>query len=460
MADPISLIEFATQKRDTLQTASKTASTRLATAQQSYASAVQAHKQACDDLTAANQTITNIKNQLATIEMPADGEPLLDDLRDAIIDQRDKETALSAADLARGMATAELDLAQTAMQSRKQALDAAEGALSKAKADKQKRDAAMAALAQAPLSDVPQEATDALVGSDFSAAKQRIQNALPEALRTRAKQRCGQAAGALLRANSIRDQAQNSYYEIAESGRVNEATIERLSHKVFDAEKNLLNFVSRATQDLAAAQAILEHLADTETDQLTEEERAHIHDAALATEREEAATAETVRDASGVAVAEKLALLEVERIKVLADDPSADLAAMEADNSTEVGEAKEAWNQANADLATEEGNFSAAQRQTLSEWQAAVPEFLWDDAASFYRAETELNRLKGDPATLSSALQTAEQALLAALITQETLRQRFSYVSEELSRRGVAAEEIRRRIARRQADALRGSLML
>jgi hypothetical protein len=460
MADPNSLIAFATQKRGVLQTDLDSAVTRLANAKQDFASAVQAHKQAVDDLTAANQTIIEIKKQLAEIAMPADGEPLLDDLRDAIIDQRTKASAATAADFDRGRAGATLDLAAADLQAITQELAGAGSAADKATADKQKRDAAIAALAQAPISEVRQQATDALAGSDFSAAEQRIESALPAALRNRARQRVEQAAGWLTSANSIRDQACTSYHEIAEGGQVNAATVERLSQDVLDAERALCAYVARAMQDLAAAAAVLTYLADPQTDQLSDEERALIHDAALASEREQAASKEAARDTAALAETEKRALLEIERIKVLAADPNADLGALEADNTTDVGQAKAACDQASASLASAEANFSTAERQTLSEWQAAVPHFLWQDVSSFYRAKAELNRLSADPATLVSGLQAAEGALLAALITQEAQRQRLRHTAATLSERGAEAEQKRLRISQYQADAWCGALML
>ncbi len=582
MANPTSLIEFAEQKRDTLKSALDKASKRLKDAQNANKVAIENHKQATAKVTEANQAIGKIKRQLAVIDTPAEGEPLLQDLRDEIIKRHARSVELTTADLERGNTAAELALAQSAFQETKREFDTAKSQLSKVKSDKEKRDDAIAAVAQSPIVDIAQQATDALNSEDYSGAKRWIEDALPEALRNRAKERSIQAADSLQRVFEIQNEVQTIYDTAVEGAVINNAKLERLERTVQSAENTLFRFVGSSPQDLKAATSILRRLkevgtpaakvADTfaaleierkkvltqdpnadlitleedettdlgrakkawdqakadlasvaqKTDQLTDEERAYIYDinyvyeyvdealsakvadtfAALEIERSKVLTqdpnadldtleadettdlgkakkswdrakadlaaahreiairAEENRDAAAVIEAEKLAELEIERIKVLAQDPNADLTTLEADETTDLGKAKKSWDQAKADLAVKEGQLTQELRQVLNEWQASVPEFLWKDAASFYWAEAELNRLKSDPATLVTSLQSAEQALLQALIPHEQQRQQILYLSNELAQRTAGAEELRQRISQRRADALRGTLKL
>jgi uncharacterized protein (UPF0548 family) len=579
MANPTSLIEFAEHKRDTLQSALEEASDDLAKAQQASKTAIETYKQATINIADADKKIAKIKQKLAEIDTSVEGEPLLQALTDAIIDQRLKVSALTTADLERGKASAELALAQSVFQEVKQDFDAAKSHLSKAELDKKRRDEAIAAITQPPISEIAQKATDALSSEEYFGAKRWIEDALPEMLRNRAKERFNQAAGSLERAYSIQKQAQVSYDTAVEGAAINDTKLNHLERTVKSAESTLFNCVGRSPQDLLAATSILKRLnevgdpaakvADTsaalkierdkvlaldpnadlatleadettdlgkakkaweqakaelasaaqKTDQLTDEERAYIYDVdyiadkslsdkvdntftaleiernkvlaldpnadlatleadettdlgkakkaweqakaeLAATDRKLAVEAEATRDAAAVKETDTFVLLEIERVKVLAQDPNADLATLESDDTTNLGKAKKAWEQAKADLAVEEGKFTPAQRQVLNEWQASVPEFIWKDAESFYRAEAELNRLKSDPTGLVTALQNAEQALLQALIQHEQERQQIHYLSIELAKREAASEELQQRISQRQADALRGTLKL
>ena len=528
MANPTSLIEFAEQKRDTLKSALDKASKRLKIAQNANKVAIEEHKQATAKVTEANQAIAKIKRQLAVIDTPAEGEPLLKALRNAIIDHHAKSVVLTTADLVRGNASAELALAQSAFQETKREFDTAKSQLSKVKSDEKKRDDAIAAVAQPPISDILGQATAALANSDYSDAKWFIEDALPQVLRERAKERFEQAAGSLEQAYEIQVQAQVSYNTVVEGS----AKIERLERTVKSAESKLFNFISRGVQDLKAAITILKRLKEVgapvakvaetftnleierqkvlaqdptadldtledysevpeenqtplqkakkawedakvdlanaakKTDYLAKAEKDYLYDTSLEEKRNKAAKAEDKRDTANVEAAEMFTNLEIERQKVLAQDPTSDLDKLEdysevpEENQTPLQKAKKAWEDAKKILETEEGNFTEEMHRELNEWQAGVPEFLWKDAESFYLAEAQLNELKKNPALLVTQLENAERELLEELIPHEQQRQKIHYLSNELAQRTASAEELRKRISQRRADALRGTLKL
>jgi hypothetical protein len=458
VADPTSLIEFAEREVTDLKAAVLAANTEVTDSRTAFLAAQAALTSANDQVAAANASLAEIRHKLAKIGMPADGEPLLVDLRNAIVDQRSKAAALTAADLTQAKAAARLTQAQSLVSELTLRRRAAEAAKSTATAAKKRRDDAIAAVAAKPLKDINQAATDALANAKFASAKARIEGALPEPLRKQAVARAAQALAAVSRAEAREAAAQAVVDGLAEASGLATDTLPRLRRSEAHAEASLLAWVDGAPRRLTVAVAAVHRLAGLNAPPLTPEQKASID--ADASARATAAQAEEKWDAAAAKVAGAFNELEIERLKLRAADPDADdadIAAAEANPATDAGKAKKKWDDAKAELATEDANFTAAMRTVMANWRAVVPDSLWLEAEAFLSADAELKQLaSASAAPLITALNAAEAALLAALIDDAKRRRRLDWSASRLAQEAAMAASARSHAAALASLAFRG----
>ncbi|MBB5019147.1 hypothetical protein HNQ59_002445 [Chitinivorax tropicus] len=462
MADPKTLVEFATQWRDEQKTQSTQAASAVSAAQSQVTAAQASLSMARGELSASTDQLVAIRTQLGKIPMPADGEPLLVALREAIATQRAKAAAVTSAELAAGLAQATLTSAQLRLERLTKALASAESELAAATAAKNKRQAALDALAASPVADVKQAATDALASADYTAAKQRIKDSLPATLLARVTERAGLATGLADRQAALADAVLALADTESEVTTLAGDKLTRLTRALDQAERNLMLYTSRATADLASAVANLSYLANTGNNVLTPQQKAHLNDAALSADRNSAAQAESERDVAAVALADALKVLQGERAKVLAADPAADLTALEADGTSDLGKAKTAWQVAKDTLdkagTGKEVLYTSAMRATMTEWQASVPDALWADLSRWLDADAALARLKGATTALTSAVKNTEKELVLALIDDAKRRRRQAWLVDALAARQGAVAEGTKRQSELRGHALRGIL--
>ena len=334
------------------------------------------------------------------------------------------------------------------------AVSAAEAAEKAAADAKKRRDDAIAAVAAEPLDDINQAATDALASTGHADAKARIEGALPEPLRKQAVARSAQALAAIGRAEDRQAAAQAEADAMAEETGLATDILPRLRRAEAQAEAGLLGWVDGVPRRLSASVAALKRLADLNTPALTAEQKASIDADAAA--RSAAAQAEEQWDDAAAKVAEAFNELEIERLTLRAAVPMS-TTADEADPTTDIGKAKKKWDDAKADLATEDGDFTAAMRTTMSGWRATVPDSLWVEAEAFLAADANLNRLKtASAAPLITALQDAEAELLTALIDDAKRPRRLDWAASRLATDTAFAIEARSRAGDLQRSAFRG----
>ena len=381
MADPTTLIEFVEREAADLKVASLAANTEVNNIRTALLAADAALKTAAGHVAKANDKLAEVRRKLAEIEMPADGEPLLAELRAAITNPRNKAAAYAAADLAKAKAAARLAHAQSLLPELTTGLSPAKAAEKAAAEPKKRRDDAIAAVAAEPLKNVNQAATDALASPEHAAAKARIEGALPEPLRKHAVARSAQALSAIGRGEARQAAVQTEADVMVEETGLATDTLPRLRRAEAQAEASLLGWVDGEPRRLSTSVAALKRLAQLNTPALTAEQKASID--ADATARATAAQAEEKWDAAAAKVADAFNELKIERLKLRAADPGVDTTAAEADATTDVGKAKKKWDDAKADLATEDGNFTASMQTTMSGWRAAVPDSLWLEAEAF-----------------------------------------------------------------------------
>jgi len=432
VADPKSLTEFADREVADLKAALLTATAAVTSSRAALLAADSALKAAADDLAKANAKLAEIRRKLALIGMPADGEPLLTELRDAIIDQRGKVAALAIADLAQAKAAARLAQAQSLLPALQTRLSAAEAAAKAAADAKKRRDKAIAEIAAEPLKDINQAATDALASPEYAAAKMRIEGALPAPLRGQAAARSQQALDAVGRAEARQAAARAESDGLAEETGLATDTLPRLKRMEAGAEADLLRWVDGVPRRMTTAVAALKRLATLNAPPLTAEQKASID--ADATARGKAAQAEEKWDAARVKVEDTLNALEIKRLELHAADPDVDTSTAEADPTTAIGKLREKWDKATADFGTEDGKFTAAMRTAMARWRAAVPDSLWLEAEAFLAADADLKQLKtASAAPLVAALKNAEAGELAALIDDAKRRRRLDWLAPRLA---------------------------
>lgn len=455
MADPKSLTEFADREVTDLKAALLAATTAVTGSRDALLAADAVLRVAADKMAKANDKLAEIRRKLPQIGMPADGEPLLTELRDAIIDQRNKTAALVAADLAQAKAAARLAQAQSLLPALQTRVSAAEAAAKAAANAKKRRDDAIAETAVEPLKDINQAATDTLASPEHAAAKARIEGALPAPLRKQAAARSQQALAAIGRAEARQAAALAEADAMAEETGLAADTLPRLKRAEARAEAALLRWVDGVPRRMTAAVAALKRLATLNAPPLTPEQKASIGASAAA--RGTAAQAEEKWDAAAVEVAATFNTLEIERLKLHAADPEADTTAAEADDTTDVGKAKKAWDEAKAKLVIEDGKFTPAMRTTMTGWRATVPDSLWLEAEAFLGADADLKQLEtASAAPLITGLQDAEADLLAALIDDVKRRKRGDWLAPRLAADTAVAVAARGRADEFRTLAFRG----
>lgn len=409
---------------------------------------------------AAGQAVEAVRKQLALAQTPAEVAALSLQLRTRTVAWRSALDAQAHQGLLRALAGAGHDSAKQRRLQAGAAHAASATALASAEARHQhERDLIDTALVQAPLKDVVARATSALASADFTAAKARIEGALPAALRERARARARQALAASQATQSWQDGAQAAFDVQAEASALAADQLARLQRGADAAAAALTVYAGTATARLASAVATLKTLAELTEPALNPAQQASLDDL-QGGDRPAAAAAEQARDEAAAVLAAAAAHYRAERIQALATDPDGDLATMEADAATfpDLVQAKADFDDAVTEHGLRAADFDAGMALRLAEWQAEVPDALWSQAAAFHAADDALNELTTAPAALVSALDAANALWLAALEDDATRQRRVEHTAATLDHERARRAAVQRLAGERGATALRGSL--
>lgn len=398
MATPANLLALHTARRAAAEAARSKAEARLAAAQESIASAQKS--KLADANTTANleAEIAVLRAQLANPPTAADGEAMLAELEEKLIQLRALQSRQLGHDQAVASGQASISAASreiTALQSREREAATAE-ASAKKRADR--ITAATDSLVAPPFDTLQAAATAAWDGR--IAAEERVKADIPAALLERARNRRVRASEELSR----RKAAFASTQDLGPTK--NEAQTQR-------AEDALFGYLAQAKARLDQAAAVLARVADPAVSPLTDAARARIEDTDVVSKGTAAAAKEKARDDAQAFVDAAQAALDAAIVKALTTDPDTDPPTVSA-----VSDAQSALNLAVTALATAASNFSADERTDLDKWEAAVPEPTWRMAVDLEEAVAALVELKEtDPATLAPPLQAAEAAWAAQVWT-------------------------------------------
>lgn len=410
------LTQYWSDETTRIQAALAAVRAERSTTQAGWQAARQTLRTLADTIETANAAIAAIRKQLAAIPTPADGDPLLVELSQKLIELNDAQATQAKAELAVQQGQAGL----SRLQAREEALlaDLAEAKAQAEQATKaaQERQRIATALTTGVWKTVATDAAQAL--SDFAAvATSRVEASFPAddptkpvlLQRVRARRDLAQAAITGLRSNT-QAAFDASHDALAEA------------HAAFDKAwadvRAYFDLAPRMADDRLTLKALASLPAPNPPltlPILTPAQHAVLHNAAKIAGRETTLALlklvdeqdEKVRDAQ--AKYDKAYQLA---IAAKPDDSLADLHA--ADLMTPLQD----LNKALADRTIAEGNLKTAPGYAdFQAWIAAIPDTLWEALVQLDTAKARLTTLKGPPvaADLLATLATKENDYVTAL---------------------------------------------
>jgi len=315
-----------------------------------------------------------------------------------------------------------------------------------------RRSALKAALASPPLSTIVADAAAAAAGATFTAAQARLQGDLPAPLIAEAKER--------LLDEITRATASSQEYEQAQTlveakwtsdGGVTGAVL-TLQNAFNRADAAFTAYVTTANDQFQQAKASLAKVADPTVAPLTPAEKASIHDPTTVTNAETAAAAEKKVDDAVAALAQKQEALDQAIRQAIAADVDSD----PATNATVIAATTDRDN-AEAALTSAKNAYTAALQQQTTAWEVLVPDSTWQLLAAFEKATATLNWLQNPgPAALSASMDTAEHALVTALLAADKSARTVAALKAEAAKRAAVANYESTAAESRRFSAVRG----
>ena len=516
MADPKTILEYATSRSTGADQAVADAQKQLETAQSDLAKANTDQQTATTELSNLEAQAASIRQKLSVIATPADGEALLDALEQTTVRIRATQAQIVKIQGRFSVVTANMAQAQTELAAAIVQQQQAASALVAATDGNAAREELSNALGNPPLTEVNIKAGKALDESDpdgaaFKKAKARMGD-IPQKLSERAHARREQADKLVDHEIKIYHDAEDAVLkERAANGGLG-SVAEQAWAKFKRAEDAAREFVGGAESSLAQAKAALEEVGDPDQSPLTPEQKARINDPALKADREAAADEEqTLHTTVAKDLDDKQALLDEAILKAKADPSAANLQAVTdarddvKDAKTAFDAADQAWReketllqaavdnveakqaavaaavqqavadgndpetdpdviQAKSDLTnaekdrkTAEDNYKASPHGRLDLWETAVPDTTWHLFEKYEQAVETLNALKAaNPTTLKNDLKTTEEAYVAAQLAADKSTSVLGQLTAEQSHRAARQESARKSADARLFSALRG----
>lgn len=438
----LNLFDLALQQENARRAAATAAQAALSAAKATARTAETSRATAALALAAADAALAGLRTQHP--QTPAAVAALAVALAEATVVQRSTQASLHNQAVLAATASQDRASAEQAALQAGAAWQQAQAALALARSANERRRALIDdALTLPPLAAVPAKATAALAGPEHAAARQRVEGALPTALRERARDRAAQATALARSIAARRAAAQAAVDAEAEAGGQPGSRVPRLQRALAAADAALAAYTGSAAARLTGAVATLQQLAARLVNPLSPAQQAQLNDL-QGSARPDAAAAENAQDDAAVALAGAAAVLRGERIRTRITDPGGDMAVMEADaaNHATLAQARSDFDAAQTAFNTARSAYTTAMRRTLALWQAEVPDALWSEAATFWAADDLLRALQAAPAALVSASSTAAAALLVALEADAPVQQRSADAAAALRHEDAFAQAL------------------
>jgi len=422
-----------------------------ATLRNSLGAAQTVQRAAADAARSQGDLLAAARKALAAIAMPADGDPLLAQMEQALADLAAARVAQARAELAVQGWRADLTRQQQLAAALTEQLVAAQRAQATATQGAAARSAIADALTSGELAGLASDAAAALA-ADAADARARVEGEFPSS---------GTAAKDMLK----RVRARRAIVEASASAAasVEEAAF-TASHdplaqaqRVFDDALQAVLALHQAAPALAADTATLHRLAalpaavpSTSFPILTPWQQARLHDASKKSARETALAKLKDVDDAAQAVRPAQAAYDQALHAAMQAEPDATQAQLDA---TTISAERTALDGKLADLSTARAALDAAAQATLQAWFAAVPDTLWEALESLDNALARLSLLQGPPtaAALLGTLDAAEATLVGALAAARLAQRKASGGSAANARASaarLAESETRRQRAR------------
>ncbi|MEO8333806.1 MAG: hypothetical protein ABI664_02455 [bacterium] len=449
----ITLVQYWQQERDTHEAAQTTAQGDLAIAQLAIATA----KTTLDTrVTALEKLTTDIatnRGKLATIAVPSAVTALNQTIRDQIVQQRTLQGAILDDQEAVATAQSDANAANGTLKRVTSRLSDSDAALTAANEAARKRQLLKAQLAAAPFDTIQADATaaDAALAPD---AKTQIDANFPAALQSIAVKR---HATRVARAAQLRQDVIDAEDALGTALSTNGGLAGDAAHKATDfrhAERALTEYATTAKQRYDNAVGTLADLQaiknGTKTpDLLSAQEKldavptparttAETNAEPLDTDRKDVYTARHDLDT------QILSQINTD-VDKLATDPT-------VKGKRDAIVAKSATLKAAQDALVTSGD-----RKALDEWQVVVQDTAWRALIDYYDASAALADLEATvPATLASALDTAENAYAAALAAASKAQRQADALNDVVAQRVERVDASSAALTGRLLSAVRG----
>ena len=394
--------------------------------------------------------------ELAAETSPPDAAALVDEITDLIITQRTQQgTVLDDLDEV-AAAQAASDAAAAAHTRADARVAAIEAALDAATADDDRRAILRAATTAPPLSTLEADATAFLASTTVTNATSRINANFPtEIVRIGDKRHDTRVARVETLQASVNNAEDALGVEYAtDNGLTGEAAQKRIAFE--RAQQALADYVATAASRYAQAGVVMTMLNAIEVappgtvpDVLTDPEKAQLTTLSAAGAAAEP-TAETL-DADLNAVFTAEAALDAQLLTAIAANPDT------VSTDPTVATKRTDITTANGTFTTALAAFAAADKPDLDLWQAAIPDPGWKVLLDYEEGLDALDDLAATtPATLVTAMDTAEDAYAVALQTAAVAQRKAELLGDEIALRQKRLDSAQGSIGARLPSAIRG----
>ena len=438
--------------------------------------ALKSHQELIDQLAELEQRLNSIRKQIGQVLMPSDRQGLVDQERQLILELRKSRAEILVSEAELHTLESEKKIAEAELERVESALKQSDGMLKEAEErDRLHSEWKKAIEADGIVDQLKNEAgarldeRDAFVAEGeetplIQQAKLRVEGDIPETLRTRARERAMQVDSELAGHQGQIDTLEGDKMAHKDSTQGIAGLAAQRWWSFGKAEAKFQELVQQSPVHYEQAMALLKIVVDSEP--LTEEQSSRIAEVAIDEAEPNALSQEKKLHEARAAVAEaeadvQLKTLEVELaiVQALAKSPGSDpdTDAQVISTRAELEDAETALDNARSEFATAESEFDSDKAEKLDIWEAAVPDHIWANLVAYDDAVTLLTQItNSDPATLATAMDSAEVSLVDALELEERDRRAVDELETRLLRLEKQLENLRNAHHPRKLSAVRG----
>lgn len=448
----IKIVDYATDRKTKADAAVAKALTDLTDAQKELADAQKDQNAAVKALGDLELEMSSLREQLKGITVPADAQPLIDQLIADLIKLPSTRKGAADAESKVFLKQHGIDRVQARL-SACMAIQASADAAMKAADDGEKaRQDLRDAITKAPLATLKATATATIASAVFTDARNRLRGGhIPNTLFDRAMHR-GDEASATTDAAGVNAQwAEDVFNEDVDTTQGLDGAVVKARAAFQRSQDAFRTYVVTAKDRYDHAVAVLKPMKDAPLPSATE--LAAINDATKQTDRDAALQKEEALADAQAAYDSAQASVDKATWEALRQNPDADPA-----TDAGVTNAVAFRDGAIATALTQARNDFQNQQPILDSWQAAVPDATWRLVSDFYSAQSTLSELANlDPAALRSQMDNDETPYATALSNQAENERAMYILADVVRDQADRRDNASRSAAATAASAVRGS---